>query len=347
MRLKRRLPIWFGVVLVALAVAAVVVLRKHAPPEAARLLPGADGFVYLNLRWIRLANFAPQLPQVSHDPEYEHFIQATGFQFERDLDQAALAIHYSSSGVPNSGTPGTTQFSEIFVGKLDGERLRNYLRNISHSSETYRSIDIYAIPLEGRILRVAILGPDTVAASNHPDPDVIRGIIERSRKLASPFGGPALLRQYYKQVPLASFGWAIFRINPPGQSAPTQGTLSFLFSKPAVAVVSARYLGKIHLRAEAFTGSEEDAQRVTEQAGTFLTMLHSAESTVSTGGPDVDVKAFFDGLQVAQNKDRVELTAVVPLGFLRKAMAGPGPEAPAPTPPTPATATPTKDKSHN
>jgi len=345
MRIKRSLPVLLGVLLVAAAVAAVVVLRKHAPPEAARLLPSADGFVYLNLRWIRLANVVPQLPPVSHDPEYEQFIQATGFQFERDLDQAAFAIHYPTSAAANSGTASTTQFSEIFVGKLDGERLHTYLRNISHSVENWRSIDIYTIPVEGRTLRVAILGPDTVAASNRPDPEVMRGIVERSRKLASPFGGPAFLRQYYKQVPLASFGWAIFRINPAGQAAPTPGNLSFLFSKPAVVLVSARYLGKIHLRAEAFTGSQEDARHVTEQASTFLALLHSAETTVSTQGPDVDVKAFFDGVKVSQDKERVELTAIIPPGFLRKAVAGPGPEAP--SAPAPLSAPPAKEKSHD
>src|SRR5437660_7743215 len=93
MRIRRRLPILFGVLLVAAAVALVVVLRKHAPPEPARLLPSADGFFYVSLKWMRRANITGQLPPVSHDPEYEQFIQATGFQFERDLDQAAFAIH--------------------------------------------------------------------------------------------------------------------------------------------------------------------------------------------------------------------------------------------------------------
>ena len=83
-----------AVLLVAAAVAAAVVLRKHAPPEPARLLPGADGFAYINLGWVRRANLAGDLPAVPHDPEYEQFIQATGFQFEPDLDEAALAIHY-------------------------------------------------------------------------------------------------------------------------------------------------------------------------------------------------------------------------------------------------------------
>ena len=106
MRIKRRLPILFGFLLFVAAVAAVVVLRKHAPPEPARLLPGADGFVYVDLKWMRRADMANHLPAVPHDPEYEQFIQATGFQFERDLQEAAIAIHYAS---PQTG--GETRFS--------------------------------------------------------------------------------------------------------------------------------------------------------------------------------------------------------------------------------------------
>ena len=107
----------------------------------------------------------------------------------------------------------------MFVGRIEGERLRAYLGKISGSVENYRSVDIYSIPLEGRTLRVAVLGFDTVAASNHDDPMVIRGIVDRSRKVASPFGGPALLRRYYKYVPLASLGWAIFSVDPVDQLA--------------------------------------------------------------------------------------------------------------------------------
>jgi hypothetical protein len=48
-------------------------------------------------------------------------------------------------------------------------------------------------------VRVVILNYDSVAVSNHPDPDVIRGMLDRSRKLASPFGGPWLLRKFYRR----------------------------------------------------------------------------------------------------------------------------------------------------
>ncbi len=60
LRTKRTLPIVFGVLLVAAAVTLAVQLRKHAPPEPARLLPGADGYLYVNLRWVRTLNAATQ-----------------------------------------------------------------------------------------------------------------------------------------------------------------------------------------------------------------------------------------------------------------------------------------------
>jgi len=278
----------------------------------------------VNLQWMRRANFTGELPAVPHDPDYEQFIQATGFQFERDLDEAAFAIHYPVNPPGAKPDPSQqTRFSEVFVGKIDGEKFRAFLHQIAHSVEPYGNTDIYSIPLEGRTVRIAILSVDTVAASNQDDPLVIRAIVDRSRKLASPFGGPSLLRQYYKEVPFASLGWAIFKIQPAGNSS-ASGPIgwSFLFPQPAVAVASVRYIRAVHFLAQAFTGSEAEAAQLVDRAGTFLSIFHSAENTVSTPGPDPDVKAFFDSLKIQQDKNRAVLTAIVPLGMIRKALAG-------------------------
>lgn len=332
MRFRRRLPIFVGVLLIAAAVAVVVVLRKHAPPEAARLLPAADGYVYVNLRRFRHANLGSQLPAVSREPEYDQFIKATGFQFENDLDEAAFAIHYPGK---QPGSPAEARFSEVFVGKIQGVKLREYLQKISASVDNYHSIDIYNIPLEGRTLRVAILGADTVAASNHGDPLIIRSMIDRSRKLASPFGGPPLLRRYYKYVPIsnryvpfASLGWAVFRINPAAQG-PAAGPLglSFLFSKPAVVVSSLRYLGAVRFRVEAFTDDEGEAQRVATQLNTFFSLFHASEATLGGQGPDPDIKQLFESLKVKQEGDRAVLTATIPPGFIHKVFTEPPAQA--------------------
>jgi hypothetical protein len=316
MRIRRRVPILLGVVIVIAAVILVVQLRKHAPPEAARLLPGADAFFYANLEWLRVANLAGPLPQVPHDPQYEEFIQATGFQFERDLDEAAFAVHY-----PTKTGPPEARFSEVLVGKIQGDRLTAYLHKLASSVDQYKSTDIYNIPLEGRTLRVAQISVDTVAASNMDDPSIIRGIIDRSRKLASPFGGPALLRRYYKHVPLASVSWGIFHVMPDQSSSSGPFGVSFLFQKPAVLVASLRYLGSVHVKAEAFTDSDEDAEHLQQQVSTFLNIFHSAETEVSPPGNDADMKQFLQSLKVESKGDRAVLTATVPTTLIRKLVA--------------------------
>jgi hypothetical protein len=318
-RLKRTVPIVLVVLLVAAALTLVVQLRKQAPPEPARLLPAGDAFVYVNLKWVRKVNAASQLPAVRHEAEYERFLEETGFQFERDLDEAAFAVHYPESWRPGgtAGAASEPRFSEVFVGKFDGEKLRAYLKKKSASVDDYRGTQIYSIPLEGRTVRAAILSVDSVAVSNQDNPLVIRGIVDRTQKLASPFAGPAFLRKYYKSVPLASVAWVIARVEPntgPG----LLGNLSYLFRRSASVVVSARYLAALHLRAEAFTDSNDDAQSVTGKITTFLSLFHAAENSVAVQGPDPDVKAFFDSLNVSTDGSRAIITAAVPPGFMKK-----------------------------
>jgi len=320
MRIKRRLPDLFGFLLFAAALALVVFLRKHAPPEPARLLPGADGFIYVDLKWMRYTDIAGNIPQVQHDPEYEQFIQATGFEFERDLKEAAVAIHYAS---PTSGPE--TRFSYVFSAKIDGDKFRTYLTQLAASTDDYHSVTIFGIPLDGRTLRVAILGVDTVAVSNHNDPAVIRGIIDRSRKLASPFGGPALLRQFYKKVPLTSLIWAIVRV-PAGSAlnaGPVNQTLYGLGNaKGSTVVASVTYrVSNVHFKAEAFTPDEQSAQQLAQQTDTFLNLFRSAEISVGAKTPDPDMQKIIESLKVEQKSDRAVLTATIPLELIRKVVA--------------------------
>jgi len=326
MRIRPTFLIVLAVVVVAAAVTLAVQLRKHAPPEPARLLPGADAYFYLNLGWVRKAA-GKELPPVSHDPEYETFIRDTGFQFERDLDEAAFAVHYAPRrpGVDPHTEP-EPRFSEVFVGKFDGVRLAAYLKQHARSVENYESVDIFSIAVEERTLRVAILGADSVGASNTDDPAVIRGIVDRSRRLASPFGGPARLRRFYRRVQFSSPVWLVANVDP---SSPEFGGWSDFLPHPADIVISVSYnplhlpkhQGAIHLRAEAWTANSEDARAIVDQASAFLASFHSAELAVGGRGSDPDVKAMFDSLQIRQENDRALLSATVPPGFLKKLLS--------------------------
>ena len=152
------------VFVVLLLLAGAIYLRKEAPPEAARLLPESDGIVYFNLRPLRSATHFDQHP-VQHSPEYQKFIDATGIQVEKDLDEAAFALHR----MPNPhGANGAMAFSEVFVGHFDGRQARRVSGDLATSQEDYAGHTIYNIPSEGRTVRVAVLGYDIVAASNTP-----------------------------------------------------------------------------------------------------------------------------------------------------------------------------------
>jgi hypothetical protein len=329
------------VLAVAVAIAAAVLLRKAAPPEPARLLPTAEGYVYLDLSPLRKAGLLDKLPPIVPEGDYQEFIQQTGFQFEHDLQEAAFAIHVNG-GKDAAGRP-ENRYSEVFVATFDSQRVAAYLRKLSSSADSYRNREIFNIPRENRIVRVCILGPDLAAVSNLDDPYVIRGIIDRYGKLASPFGGPRMLRRYYRRVPLASLAWAILNVAPSSEKNTPYvlpGGFDLSFPSDTVSVISVRYLGSTDLKAQIFTDSDENAAHIAEQLNSFLNIFRSLEANASGGDPDV--KTFFDSIEVKANHNEAVLNAELPKGFLKKVLAEPPPTSITPEVTAPPPAAPQK-----
>jgi hypothetical protein len=118
----------------------------------------------------------------------------------------------------------------------------------------------------------------------------------------------------------------VARVDP---AAPGVAAWSALFTKPAAIVISGSYLSPlhirpdaVHLRAEAFTASADEARAVADKATVFVALTHTAETSVGTHGTDADVKALFDSLKVKQEGDNVVFTASMPFGFLHKMLSG-------------------------
>lgn len=337
MRARRRILIVALCVLVIIAaIGAAVLLRKRAAPEAARLLPEADAVIYVDFGTVRsLTAFdQPQVPRLA--PGYDEFVNNTGFNFERDLDEAAMAVHRGSPRDDKRSTThgtarGTTRYTEILVGHYDQAKLAQYLRQHSRAVDSYRDVEVFAVPIENRTLRVALLAIDTVAISNVEDPGVVNGIIDRFKKMALPFGGPRLVRTYYPKVPLGSLLWAIARLpgSTPGQPSgqPSKPHAAPSFTLPggidiglpgdSDVVVSLRMLTTIHARADFYTQTEDAARKFTDQTNTFLAVFRGIQANTAAGG-DADVKTVFDSIKVTQNGDRAEVLATIPPAFLRK-----------------------------
>ena len=331
----RRKQLWVAfavVVVIAGGIVTAILLRKRGAPDAVRLLPDSDAVFYVNLEPIRILTDLGKKRLRDPYPQYQEFVDQTGFEFERDLDKAAFAIHY---GETSDGDSGETRYSEIFQGHFDGARVGHYLRKLASRVESYRDLDIYIIPLEGRTVRVVLLGIDIAAASNTADASAIHGMIDRYKQAALPFAGPPLVSEYYRRVPLGSVIWTIAR--PPAASKAQEhgefllpGGWSGLLPPKSVVIASARPLNDIHLRAQVLANSESEAQSFTEHVNAYLTLFKALDISMDSGGPDPDVKAVFDSFEVHQDKNEAVLTAKVPYGFFKKLLSEPtvefGPE---------------------
>ncbi len=226
-RRTRRTLLFVAAVLILLAVA--IFLRSKAPPEAARLLPESDGMVYIDLKPLR-AFLHKDLKPPTHAPDYQAFVDATGIDWERDLDQVAVALHRMPDP---SGPNGPAAYSIVLVGKLTGQKLNTWLAAHAASRESYAGKTIYDIPSEGRTVRVSQIGYDMVAISNTPTPEQIHSIIDRHATAAWPFARSTLLERYYRDVPLLSLAWGVGQIGLPFSESGSISVLGFQLPLPA------------------------------------------------------------------------------------------------------------------
>jgi len=317
------------------ALIVAIILRKAAPPEAARLLPESDAIVYINLKPIRLATHFDRNP-VSRVPEYQRFVDATGIVPERDIDSAAFALHRMDN--PN-GPNGPVGYSEVFEGRFDGQKLAHYLDSIATARETYAGHTIYTVAIADgsvtRPLRVAQLGYDSIAASNMPTAEQIHSILDRHRSAASPFAGSSLLSERYRDVPLFSNAWGIGRIGLPFSD---RGYISIFglqlpLPEDTTFVASLRYTGTLRLRIEEISPTQEDAARAAQNLGTLIGLFRSLQQIQPRDRSDAALLQMIGSLKIDQRKDRAIVTATVPLELLQSLTTAASAESPSSTPP--------------
>lgn len=122
----------------------------------------ASAVVYLDLIQLRasplLAELLRRAPQVAPDSEYAQFLQATGFNYETDLDRLALAMERQ------------TQASLVFAvaeGRFDRKRIEAYASKYG-SLKTADGKTLFAVPMSGsnRKAYFTFLRKDRVAWAN-------------------------------------------------------------------------------------------------------------------------------------------------------------------------------------
>lgn len=314
------------------ALAVFLYLRASTPPAIARLLPEADAIAFFNLQPLRAATHFDR-STVTRSPSYQQFVDRTGILPERDLDQAAFALHHMPD--PN-GPNGPVAFSEVVRGRFDSPRLTRYLASLATSQELYAGRTIFLIPSEGRSFRVALLDRTTIAASNAPTPEQIHTILEHQRSFRP--SGPSLLVASYPALPLLASAWAIGQIGLPfaqkgritllGLELPLPANSEFVASlrpAPQFSLHSAAPLApSVLLEIDQLTGSQAQAAESVQSLNTLLNLLRSlqpASQSVPSNLPNTSLRQIIDSVTIVPSENRAILTATLPTQSLKQLSA--------------------------
>jgi hypothetical protein len=313
-RTRRTLLIVAGVLLL---LALAIFLRSKAPPEAARLLPESDGIVYVNLKPVR-ALYRKSMKAPVRASEYQQFVDETGIDWERDLDEAAVALHRMPDP---KGPNGPVAYSWVLVGKITGPRLRQWLEAHSLARETYGGKVIYSILSDGRTVRVSQIGYDMVAISNTPTPEQIHSIVDRHRTAAWPLAGSSLLEQHYREVPLLAFAWGVGQIGTPfnesgaisilGFDLPLQADSTYIASvAPELSLA-----GALRLRVEEIAPTNDAAATQAAALGALVTLARGITPALGDHPANRALKDLLKTAEVSQNRDRVIVRATLSASF--------------------------------
>lgn len=309
-RTRRTLTV-VAAVLVLLAVA--LFLRWKSPPEAARILPESDGILYIKLKPVR-SFFHKELKPPQRVPDYQQFVDATGIDWERDLDEAAIALHRMPD--PN-GPNGPVAYSMVLRGKVTGQKLNHWLESHATQRENYEGKIIYAVPSQGRTVRVSQIGYDMIAISNFPTPEMIHSMIDRHRTAAWPLTGSTLLSRHYRDVPLLAVAWGMGQIGLPfnqsgaihifGLDLPLPVDSTFVAS-----IAPGLSLKNLHLRVEEFAKDEGAAANEAAALANLISAARQFTAPLGDNPANDALKDLLKNAEVTQSHDKVVIKADVP-----------------------------------
>src|SRR5579864_251031 len=312
MRRHRKLLLVFLLLVVTATIGFVVYQRIAQPPRAVLLLPDGNFVAYVNFSPIHFFDFG-KLPTQS-DPEYQDFVEKTGFHFEHDLDTIAVSQR-------NPEDLNASDSTAVFTGHFDQARLNTYLHKLPGETETYANKTIFSFMNAGHVVRACIVDGSTVAVTTSESPETIHSIIDKTGNFRLTAKGPSLAESNYHNVPFGSLVWVMLRAPSNLADARLPEGMNLDFLQNTVSIFSVRYTGSIRVRLEVFSANEANAKKVTDAANTLLALGHSASQSLNPAAMDKDIKAVFDSIQVEQKGNRTVVSVVIPQELIQKAAA--------------------------
>jgi hypothetical protein len=163
---------WTVRIIVALLAGCLVLLDAHwrAHDAGARtrdallsaMPPDASVVLFADLTELRRAPFATEfynwIPKNQADAEYAQFLRETGFDYERDLDRAAVGVIKGDK---------ESQLFAIAQGRFERKKIEAYASQVG-TRETHGGREIFTIPLSDspRKISFAFLNTEEVALTD-------------------------------------------------------------------------------------------------------------------------------------------------------------------------------------
>src|SRR5258708_15116279 len=113
--------------------------------------PDASAVLFADLAELRRAPFAAELynwiPKGQADAEYSQFLRETGFDYERDLDRAAIAVIKGEN---------ESKLFAVAEGRFDRAKIEAYVSQ-SGTRENRGGREIFSVPLSGSARRISFV----------------------------------------------------------------------------------------------------------------------------------------------------------------------------------------------
>lgn len=226
---RRRKLFWFTITAAAASAAMAVVLwwtlgaRLARPSDHLRYLPpNALIAIHLDFAALRENALVRQALRSQAPPQWEHdyagFVQATGFNFEKDLDSVSLGL---------SGREGARELQAVAAGRFERAKVEQYSRDHRQASVSYRghAVDLFAGPPD-RKFRLAFLGNGRLAFSNAAGPAAIQGMIDLSEQGGRSFQDRLKELNVYEHLPASAQAWVAIDLERAGRLTFPAGWLS-------------------------------------------------------------------------------------------------------------------------
>ena len=142
---------------------------RHDPTAdlLGQLPAGSSEVIFVDLATLRQSPFLAELykwaPAPTTDPDYKRFLQATGFNYETDLNRVGIAILHSGRD---------SCLFAVADARLDHKKISAYALETG-TRESRNGREIFSVPLSGSAGRVAFafLSDNRIALTNSADLD--------------------------------------------------------------------------------------------------------------------------------------------------------------------------------